>query len=54
MNNSSMNTVILILILGLIAFGIVWFFKNNQPENDAGLNVELNIPTQDNNDRESN
>lgn len=46
-NNSGTNTIILVLILGLIIFGMVWFFKGNstQEQPDNGLNVELNIPS---------
>ena len=45
-NNSGVNTVILVLILGIIVFALVWFFKGGAAEpQQEGLNVELNIPT---------
>lgn len=45
-DNSGVNTIILVVLLGLVIFGLVWFFKGGveSPKQD-GLNVELNIPT---------
>lgn len=48
MNNSDdsgVNTIILVVILGLIIFGLVWFFRGGtgEPKQDE-LNVELSIP----------
>lgn len=42
MNNSSLNTVLLIVIVvGLVA-GAVWYFTQNTPkENTAGIEVTL-------------
>ena len=49
-NNSGVNTVILVLILGIIVFALVWFFKGGAAEpQQEGLNVELNIPTEEDN-----
>lgn len=46
-NNSGVNTIILVIILALIVFGMVWFFKG-QATPEEGLNVDVNIPTENN------
>lgn len=48
MNNSGVNTIILVLIFALVIFGMVWFIRGGaeEPQQD-GFNVELNIPTPD-------
>ncbi len=45
-NNSGVNTIILVIILALVIFGLVWFFKGGTKEvKQEGLNVEVNIPS---------
>lgn len=48
-DNSGVNTIILVVILGFIIFGLVWFFGGGvvEPKQD-GVNVELNIPAGEN------
>ncbi len=48
-DNSGVNTIILVLILALIVFGMVWYFKSDvkTAPQEEGVNVELNLPTTD-------
>lgn len=44
-DNSGVNTIILVVLLVLVVFGLVWFFKGGIEEpKQEGINVELNIP----------
>ncbi len=46
-DNSGVNTIILVVILSLIVFGMVWFFKGGDTEKpQEGINVELTLPSE--------
>lgn len=53
MNNSGVNTIILVLLFGLVVFGLVWFFRSEPASlpqgqsSEAGINLDVNIPTGD-------
>jgi len=47
MNNSGTNTILLLFILAIVIFGVFWFFKSDVKEDPAGLNIDLNIPAQE-------
>jgi|AntRauTorckE6833_2_1112554.scaffolds.fasta_scaffold05897_6 uncharacterized membrane protein YqiK len=47
--NSGVNTVLIVIILVIIVAGLVWFFAGRgpaaeAPNNDAGFQVDVNIP----------
>ena len=48
MDNSGVNTIILVLIAALVVFGIVWYFKPGQSQDQERVNVELSIPADSN------
>jgi hypothetical protein len=51
MNNSGVNTVLLVLIVAILIFGLVWLFRSQSQEQE-GLNVELNLPAEDTNENQ--
>ncbi len=38
------NTLLVIVVVILLAFGAFWLIKNNQPAADNTTNVELKVP----------
>ncbi len=48
-DNSGVNTIILVVILGLIIFGLVWFFRGGVEEpKQEGFNVDVTLPATQN------
>lgn len=44
-DNSGVNTIILVVILGFIIFGLVWFFEGGVEEpKQEGFNVDVTLP----------
>jgi uncharacterized membrane protein YqiK len=43
-NNSGVNTILIVIVLVIVVGTIVWFVSGRAPANDAGLNVDVNLP----------
>ena len=48
-DNSGVNTIILVVILGLIIFGLVWFFRGGvEGPKQERFNVDVTLPATQN------
>lgn len=43
-SNGGVNTILLVLVLVVVVGAIVWFVSRSAPANDAGLQVDVNVP----------
>jgi uncharacterized membrane protein YqiK len=43
-NNSGVNTVLIVVILVILVGALVWFFTKSAPVQDAGFQVDVNLP----------
>lgn len=43
-SNGGVNTLLIVIVLVVVVGAIVWFMSKSAPANDAGLQVDVNVP----------
>ena len=43
-NNSGVNTVLIVIILMILVGTLVWFFTKPAPQQETGLEIDVNLP----------
>lgn len=47
-NNGGVNTLLIVVILVILVGTLIWFFTKSAPEQDRGLEVDINLPAGNN------
>jgi len=47
-NNGGVNTLLIVVILVILVGALVWFFTKSAPEQESGLEIDVNLPAGNN------